>query len=95
VGKEFGALATLYEDDPVYDRDLGLVRLLDSDFNGAADTLETCLRLDPRRPSASFLLALARLGQGRIDDARRLLQQVDAADPSYAAARRRLEAIKN
>ena len=95
VGREYGALAPLYDDDAAFDRDLGLVRLLDSDFNGAASMLETCLRLDPRRPSASFLLALARLGQGKIEDARRLLQQVDQSDPSYAAARRRLEAIKN
>ena len=95
VGREYGALAPLYDDDPAFDRDLGLVRLLDADYNGAASMLETCLRLDPRRPSASFLLALARLGQGKIDEARRLLQQVDESDPSYAAARRRLEAIKN
>ena len=95
VGREFGALSSLYDDDPAFDRDLGLVRLLDSDFNGAAFTLETCLRLDPRRPSASFLLALARLGQGRVDEARRLLEQVDVSDPSYSAARRRLEIIKN
>ena len=95
VGREFGALSTLYEDDPAFDRDLGLVRLLDADFNGAASTLETCLRLDPRRPSAGFLLALARIGQGRVDDARRLLEGVDASDPSYAAARRRLELMKN
>jgi cytochrome c-type biogenesis protein CcmH/NrfG len=70
------------------------VRLLDADYTGAASTLETSLRLDPRQPSANFLLALARLGQGRLDEARRLLQQVDASDPSYAAARRRLETLK-
>jgi tetratricopeptide (TPR) repeat protein len=93
VGREYGALSPLYEDDPAFDRDLGLVRLLDSDYNGAAYTLETCLRLDPRRPSASFLLALARLGQGRVDEARKLLQQVDASDPSYAAAPRRLQLL--
>jgi len=95
VGREYGALAPLYDDDAGFDRDLGLVRLLDADYEGAASMLETCLRLDPRRPSASFLLALARLGQGKIDEARRLLQQVDESDPSYAAARRRLEVMKN
>ena len=95
VGREYGALAPLYDDDAAFDRDLGLVRLLDADYTGAASMLETCLRLDPRRPSASFLLALARLGQGKIDEARRLLEAVDASDPSYAAARRRLDAMKN
>jgi hypothetical protein len=41
------------------------------------------------QPSAGFVLALARLGQGRIEEARTLLQRVVPSDPSYEAARRR------
>ena len=93
VGREFTALSTLYEDDAGFDRDLGVVHLLGGDVNRAADRLELCLHLDPLRPSAGFLLALARLGQGRVDDARALLERVQRSDPSYAAARRRLQLL--
>jgi tetratricopeptide (TPR) repeat protein len=93
VGREFGALSVLYEDDPGFDRDLATIRLLGGDYDGAATALETCLLLDPRRPSATFLLALARLGQGRSADARALLERVGASDPSYAAAQRRLQQL--
>jgi predicted CXXCH cytochrome family protein len=93
VGREFGALSVLYEDDPGFDRDLATIRLLSGDYDGAATALETCLLLDPRRPSATFLLALARLGQGRSADARALLERVGASDPSYAAAQRRLQQL--
>jgi predicted CXXCH cytochrome family protein len=93
VGREFATLSPLYEDDAGFDRDLGMVRLLSADFDGAAEMLEICLRLEPRRPSAVFLLALARLGQGRAGDARALLERVQASDPSYAAARRRLQLL--
>jgi predicted CXXCH cytochrome family protein len=93
VGREFATLSVLYEDDPGFDRDLATIHLLAGDFNSAAKALETCLWLDPRRPSATYLLALARLGQGRTDDARALLQRVDAGDPSYAAAQRRLQQL--
>jgi tetratricopeptide (TPR) repeat protein len=93
VARDFASLATLYEDDPAFDRDLGLVHLLDGDFTRAADALEIALRLDPGQPSAGFVLALARIGQGRIAEARALLERVPAADPSYAAAQRRLQLL--
>jgi len=93
VGREFAALSVLYGDDPGFDRDLGLVHLLGADFNRAAEMLQISLRLDPGRPSAGFLLALARIGQGRVEDARSLLLRVPPADPSYAAARRRLQLL--
>jgi hypothetical protein len=93
VGKEFAALSTLYEDDAGFDRDLGVVHLLEADFNRAAEILQICLRLDPGRPSAGFLLALARLGQARVDEARSLLEHVPPSDPLYAAARRRLQLL--
>ncbi len=93
VGREFSALSTLYEDDAGFDRDLGVVHLLGGDFNRAAGLLEICLRLDRGLQSTGFLLALARLGQGRVDEARSLLEAVSASDPSYAAAQRRLQQL--
>jgi hypothetical protein len=94
VGREFAALSTLYADDPGFDRDLGLVHFVGGDFDRAAEMLQLALRLDPRGPSTAFLLALARLGQGRTADARALLEQVPPSDPSYGPARTRLERLR-
>jgi len=93
VGREYAELTTLYQDDPVFDRDLGIIQLLGGDVTRAAETLEIALRLNPTQPSAGFVLALARLGQGRIEEARTLLQRVAPSDPSYEAARRRLQQL--
>lgn len=94
VGREFEALSPLYNDDAGFDRDLGVVKLLTGDFNGAAEQLEIALHLDPQRASAGFLLALVRLVQGRVADARTLLERVPASDPAFEAARRRLRALE-
>jgi len=93
VGREYAELTTLYQDDPIFDRDLGIIQLLGGDVTRAAETLEIALRLNPTQPSAGFVLALARLGQGRIEEARTLLQRVVPSDPSYEAARRRLQLL--
>jgi len=94
VGREYATLSPLYDDDPEFDRDLGLVHLLSGDFAAAGKALETGLLLNPRQPSGSFLLALARLGQGRIGDARTLLEHVPESDPSYVAAQKRLHLLR-
>jgi tetratricopeptide (TPR) repeat protein len=93
VGHEYAELSSLYEDDASFDRDLGVVHLLTGEFDRAADVLQVCLRLEPDRPSARFLLAFARLGQRRIDEARALLKQVQPSDPMYEAAQRRLKSL--
>jgi predicted CXXCH cytochrome family protein len=93
VGREYAELASLYLDDPAFDRDLGIIQLLGGDVTRAAETLEISLRLNPAQPSAGFVLALARLGQGRVEEARALLQRVVPSDPSYEAARRRLQLL--
>jgi tetratricopeptide (TPR) repeat protein len=90
VAREYSALTTLYADDAGFDRDLGMIQLLAGEFVRAAEMLEISLRLNPAQPSAGFVLALARLGQGRVDEARSLLQRVPPSDPSYVAAQRRL-----
>ena len=43
--------------------------------------------LEPDQPSVKFLLALARIGQRRLDEARTLLKQVPPADPYYKLRR--------
>jgi predicted CXXCH cytochrome family protein len=93
VGHEYAALSPLYEDDAGFDRDLGVVHLLTGEFDRAADVLQICLAIEPNRPSARFLLAFARLGQRRIDEARALLKQVQPSDPMYDAAQRRLKSL--
>ena len=93
VSAEFAARARLDQDDANTQADLGLVKLLLGEFDLAANALQISLGLNPERPSTKYLLALARLGQRRIDDARALLRQVPPSDPSYRAAHQRLKQL--
>jgi tetratricopeptide (TPR) repeat protein len=93
VGAEFAARARLHEDDASIQRDLGLVQLLSDRFDLAADALQISVGLGPDQPSVKFLLALARLGQRRTDEARALLKQVQPADPYYKLAQERLKQL--
>jgi len=94
VGAEFAARARLHEDDAVIQRDLGLVQLLSDRFDPAADALQISMGLDPDQLSVKFLLALARLGQRRVDEARALLKQVPPADPYFKLAQERLKQLE-
>ena len=94
VGREFAERARLYEDDPGVQRDLGLIELLRGRFDAAAEALQITLALEPERPSVKFLLARARLGQGRVDEARTLLKQVLSSDPFFQPARERLKQLE-
>jgi len=93
VGREFARMERLYPDDAGFERDLGVVHLLSGEFDLAAAALQISLGLEPTRPSAKFLLALTRIGQRRIDDARTLLQQVPSSDPYYRSAQERLKTL--
>ena len=66
------------------------MHLLTEDFNRAADALGISFDLDPEAPTVRFFLAVARLGQRRVDEARRLLAQVPPSDPFYEQAQQRL-----
>jgi hypothetical protein len=57
VGGEFAKMEHLYRDDAGFERDLGVVHLLDGQHDLAAQSLEISLGLEPERPSARFLLA--------------------------------------
>jgi predicted CXXCH cytochrome family protein len=93
VSAEFAAWANLHQDEAKAQHDLGVVELLVGQFDRAADALQISLGLEPDRASARFVLALARLGQRRVDDARALLRQVPSSDPYYHAAQERLKQL--
>jgi predicted CXXCH cytochrome family protein len=94
VSEEFAAKAALYPDNARIQSELGLVQILSGNFDRAAAALEVSFGLERDRPSTAFLFALARLGQGRNDDARALLNAVPRTDPYYAAAQERLKALR-
>jgi predicted CXXCH cytochrome family protein len=93
VGREFAKMERLYRDDAGFERDLGVVHLLGGELDGAADAFENVLSLEPGRPSTKFLLAVTRIGQRRLDDARTLLMQVPSSDPFYRSAQERLKTL--
>jgi predicted CXXCH cytochrome family protein len=91
--REFAVKAQLYPDDAKVQSEFGIVELLCGEFDRAADALVTSLDLDPDRPITRFMLALARLGQGRVDDASRLFRAVPPSDPYYLSAQERLKKL--
>jgi predicted CXXCH cytochrome family protein len=93
VSAEFAARAQPYQDDARIQRDLGLVQLLAGDVDRGAEALQISVGLEPERPTSRFLLAMARLGQRRVDEARALLKQVAPADPYYQAAQQSLTGL--
>ena len=94
VSHELAAKARLYQDDAAAQGDLGVVHLLAGEFDLAANALVNSRGLEPDRPSTTFMLALARLGQQRVDEARALLRQVPSSDPYYHTAQERLKKLE-
>jgi predicted CXXCH cytochrome family protein len=93
VSAEFAAKARLYQDDATMQASLGAVQLLRGEFDLAAAALQNSAILEPDRPSTTFLLAMARLGQHRFEDARVLLKKVPESDPYYKMAQERLKLL--
>jgi tetratricopeptide (TPR) repeat protein len=93
VSREFADAARLRQDDGSTQRDLGFLQLLVGEFDLAADALLNSQRLEPDRASTGYLLGLARLGQGRLNDAIALLKLVPRSDPSYSSAQERLKQL--
>ena len=93
VSDEYAVQADLHEDDAISQSDLGLVRLLNGQFEAAARALSISLDLQPDLVKPAFLLGLTRAGQGRLDDARTWLRRVPSSSPYYAAAQDRLKAL--
>ena len=94
VSREFMARAHEHPhlDDPDSQRDLGMMHLLTREFDLAAAALEASLRLGDR--TSTFPLALAWIGQQRLDDARGLLKRVPPSDPFYRGAIERLKELE-
>jgi predicted CXXCH cytochrome family protein len=94
VSAEYTAAARLREDDPAIQVNRGFIHLLNDQLDLAANALQIALTLEPGASRPTFLLALARMGQGRAAEARALLKQVPPSDPNYAAARDRLKKLE-
>jgi predicted CXXCH cytochrome family protein len=94
VSAEYVAAARLREDDPTIQTDRGFVHLLNDEFDLAANALQVALTLKPAATRSTFLLALVRMGQGRVGDARALLKQVPRSDPNFDAAQARLKTLE-
>jgi hypothetical protein len=94
VSREFMARAHEHPhlDDADSQRDLGMMHLLTGEFDLAAAALEASLGLGDR--ASIFPLALARIGQRRLEDARVLLRRMGPSDRDYQQAVERLKALE-
>jgi tetratricopeptide (TPR) repeat protein len=72
---------------------LGKFHVLNRDLASAAAAFEASLKLDPRQEDALYYQAIVRLGEGRKDEARELLKQVDRESSFYAAAMALLQTL--
>jgi HEAT repeat protein len=72
---------------------LGKFHVLDHDLVSAAAAFEASLRLNPGQKDAVYYRALARLGQGRTDEARELLKKVERESSFYPAAMALLQTL--
>lgn len=76
--------AALLSDDAAVMLDLGKFHLLNRDVPASAQALEASLRLDGSLHASRYFLALGRLAQGRVAEARELLLKIPKGD-TYAA----------
>jgi tetratricopeptide (TPR) repeat protein len=74
---------------------LGKFYLLAHDLESAANAFERSLQLDPTQSDAEYYRALARLGEGRKDEARDLLKKVSRESSFYTSAQALLAALSN
>jgi len=89
---DYVARAALFPDDADTQATLGQFLLLSAEYPRAAQAFEDALRLEPGR-SVHYLMGLARLGEGRPEEARRCLAKVRPTDPYHPAARTLLETL--
>jgi hypothetical protein len=72
---------------------LGKFHVLNHDLASAAAAFEASLQLDPDQKDAVYYRALARLGEGRKDEARELLKKVGEDSSLYASAQALLSTL--
>lgn len=90
VGRELALWIRRHQDDSDLQSLQGVVHLLGGDFGPAATALAISLDHAPESTYARFMLGLARLGQGRAEEARRLFKQIPRGDRYYASAQEQL-----
>ncbi|HEV8253186.1 MAG TPA: tetratricopeptide repeat protein [Vicinamibacteria bacterium] len=84
---EYALRAEQLTDDADTQLNLGKFHFVGGDYPRAAHAFEDALRLDPAQPGGRYFLGAARVGEGRVRDARALLRQVARSDPYHEAAR--------
>jgi len=89
--RDYVARAGLLTDDAETQLNLGKFFFLDRRYDASAGAFEQARGLKPGLPGGDYFLALARLGQGRVEEARALLAAQPASDP-FADEGRRLRA---
>jgi tetratricopeptide (TPR) repeat protein len=72
---------------------LGKFHLLNRDLAAAAEAFEATLKLDPDQEDAAYYRAIAELGKGRTEEARRHLEDVDRKSALYPSARALLQTL--
>ncbi len=87
--RDYVTRATLLADDPGVLLDVGKFHLMNQDATAASAALEASLRLDADLHAARYFLAIGRLAQGRIADARALLTAIPK-DTAYGDAAAKL-----
>jgi tetratricopeptide (TPR) repeat protein len=88
----FRARAELNNDDAEQQLGAGKFYLLTGDPITAASALSDSLKLDPEIP-ARYYLAYALAQQGKLEEARKILQAIPPADSQYGRAQVLLKAI--
>jgi len=88
--RDYIARAGLLTDDAETQLNLGKFYFLDRRYEAAAEAFEQARALKPDVAGGNYYLALARVGQGRVEEARTLLARLPASDP-FADAGRRLK----
>jgi predicted CXXCH cytochrome family protein len=89
--RDYVARADVLIDHAETQLNLGKFFFLDRRYGDAADAFERARGLQADLPGGAYFLALARVGQGRVDEARALLDGLPASDP-FAEAGRQLRA---
>jgi tetratricopeptide (TPR) repeat protein len=89
--RDYVTRAGLLADDAETQLNLGKFYFLDRRYDDAAAAFVQARDLKPDLPGGGYFLALARVGQGRVEEARALLGGLPPADP-FAEVGRRLKA---
>ncbi|HEY7475359.1 MAG TPA: cytochrome c3 family protein, partial [Vicinamibacterales bacterium] len=92
--RDYLTRAALLADDPGVLLDVGKFHLMNQDANEAVKALEASLRLDAGLHASRYFLAIGRLAQGRVTDARDLLLAIPKGTPYADPAAKLLAAMK-